>query len=126
MGFAKVTIAGNIVRENDLRVSQGGTAFLNNAVAWDRWNKQGAKQTSYLEFTIFGPPAETFQKFVHRGEKVLLHGDLEEENWVDRETQKRRSKYKLIVNSFEFMSRGYQQQAQPATKQTQPEDFIQY
>ncbi len=131
MGFAKVTIAGNIVRDIEAKTSSAGTTYLSNAIAWDRWSK-GEKAVNYLDFSVFGQTADIFAQYVRKGQKILLHGNLEQEVWTERDTGQRKFRYRMIVEDFEFMYAGKAQTQQPALpvqqpKQTQdltPDDFV--
>ena len=133
MGFAKVTIAGNIVRDVEKKISSGGNTYLSNVIAWDRWQR-GEKTVNYLDFTIFGLEADNFAQYVHKGQKILLHGNLEQESWTERDTGQRRARFRMLVEDFEFMYAGKSQAQQPAlptqqapAKQTQdltPDDFV--
>lgn len=130
MGFAKVTIAGNIVREIEPKTSSGGNTYLSNVIAWDRW-QHGAKSVSYLDFSIFGQQADSFAQYAHKGQKILLHGNLEQENWTDRDTGQRRARFRMLVEDFEFMYAGKSQAQQPALpvqpakpQDLTPDDFV--
>ena len=131
MGFAKVTIAGNIVRDIEAKTSSAGTTYLSNAIAWDRWSK-GEKTVNYLDFSVFGQTADIFAQYVRKGQKILLHGNLEQEAWTDRDTGQRKFRYRMIVEDFEFISSREKapqqpaqpvQQAQPQQQQLTPDSF---
>lgn len=132
MGFAKATIAGNIVRDIEPKTTSGGNTYLSNAIAWDRWSK-GEKTVNYLDFSVFGQTADIFAQYVRKGQKILLHGNLEQEAWTERDTGQRKFRHRMIVEDFEFISSRekapQQQPAQPVlqAKQTQdlaPDDFV--
>ena len=57
----------------------------------------------FLDFTVFGKSAETFNQYVRKGNKVALSGRLDFEQWEDNNGQKR-SKHSLSVESFEFLT----------------------
>ena len=117
---------GNMTRDIELRYSQGGMAFAKSAIAVShKFTSNGEKKESvmYLDFTVFGKSAETFNQYVRKGNKVALVGRLDFEQWTDQNGQKR-SKHTLAVDTFEFLtpkSDGNQQN--PAQNQNQGQNY---
>lgn len=64
-------------------------------------DKEGAwqKETSYVKAQIFGPRAEKFVQFVKKGVPVCVEGYLKQDNWTDKEGQK---KTVLVLNLTSF------------------------
>jgi single-strand DNA-binding protein len=97
---------GNLTRDVELRYSASGMAFAKSAIAVShKFTSNGEKKESvlFLDFTVFGKSAETFNQYVRKGNKVALIGRLDFEQWTDNNNQKR-SKHTLSVDSFEFLT----------------------
>ena len=63
--------------------------------------KQKKKQC--IDIAIFRG-AETFNRYVNKGSKVLISGSLELDTWKDQQTQQNRQKHKVNVEEFEFLN----------------------
>lgn len=91
---------GRITREVELKYSQSGTAFMSNSIACDRkFAKE--KTTDFFNVKAFGKVAEGMEKMLHRGSKVLVEGDLQTEEYTDKQGVKKQSTY-IVVSSWEF------------------------
>jgi len=88
----RVQIIGNLGADPEIRTLPGGTLVANLSVATaDSWtNKEtGEKQekTQWHRVVIFNEPLITnvVEKFMHKGSRVFLEGQLETRKWQDRE-----------------------------------------
>ena len=96
-----VMVLGRIARDIELKYVQGsGRAFIRNVVAYDRVIK-GDKKTIFLDFSIFGVAAENISKYLGKGDQIFLSGELDEDNWTDRDGNNHKT-MKLMASSFEF------------------------
>lgn len=65
-------------------------------------NDAGKDKTNFVDCTVFGDAAERMEKWVTKGKKILIRGRLNQESWDDKETGKKRSALKVIVDTWEF------------------------
>lgn len=104
----KVMLIGNLTRDPELRHTPKGTAVSEISLAINRrWtNDQGQKQeeTTFVEVTLWGRQAEVVQQYVTKGSPIYIEGRLQLDSWDDKETGKKRSKLRVIGESFEFLS----------------------
>lgn len=104
--FNKVILVGHIVRDIDLRYTQGGTAIGNSSIAVNKkWtDNNGTKQdkTMFVEITFFGKSAEIASQYLRKGSKTLIEGELDFQQWTDNNGQNR-SKHVVLVNSMEML-----------------------
>lgn len=104
----KVMLIGNLTRDPELRHTPKGTAVSEISLAINRnWtNDQGQKQeeTTYVEVTLWGRQAEVVQQYVTKGSPIYIEGRLQLDSWDDKETGKKRSKLRVIGESFQFLS----------------------
>lgn len=92
---------GNVVRDTELKTSQGGTSFTNNAIAVNSGYGDN-KRTDFFNFTIFGKRAESFCKFVQKGNRIAIQCEAQQRNYTDKNGNKV-STIDFLVNDWEFM-----------------------
>lgn len=128
-----VSISGNLVRDVEIRSTQGGTSIATFTVAVNDRKKdpqsgQWIDVPNYIPCVMFGKRADTIGNFLSKGSKVSILGKLRWSQWDDKKTGQKRSKIEVVVDDIEFMSRqgdskpqnqGYQQQPNNYTNQQQ-------
>ena len=82
----KVILVGNLGREPDVKFTSDGKAIANLAVAtsesWkDKTTGQKQEKTEWHRVVIFGRLADIAQKFLHKGSKVYIEGQLRTRKW---------------------------------------------
>ena len=90
---------GRLTKEVELKSSQNGTSYLSNSVACDR--KYGEKKTDFFNIKAFGKTAEAMDKFLHKGSKIFVEGDLQIDEYTDKTGNKRQT-VSIVVTSWEF------------------------
>ena len=110
MGINRVNISGNLTREPELRVTQGGTAVLGFGVAVNdrRLNQQTQEWEdvpNFVDCTAFGNRANGLAKWLHKGTKVAIEGKLRWSQWESKDGSGKRSKVEVIVDDMELMFR---------------------
>lgn len=99
---------GRLVAEPESR-SVGDKQVVNFRLAVDRRYKKGgesAKETAFLDCEAWDTGAETISKYLHKGDPIIVHASVKQEEWEDKNTGQKRSKLKFRVNSFEFVPGG--------------------
>lgn len=93
----KVTLIGNVGSDPEVRTVQGGSKVAQFSLATSRnWNDQsGAKQEKtewhrcVIWNTRFSTLADVAEKYVRKGEKLYVEGEIEYRQWQDKEGQTR-------------------------------------
>ena len=68
---------GNLTREPELRVSQAGTPVCTFTIAVNRPKDQnGESKADFIPIKCFKNRAESCQKYLHKGSKVCVKGNL--------------------------------------------------
>lgn len=127
--YNKVVMIGNLARDIELRYLPSGSAVAKSAIATShKYKSQTGEQKDevcFLDFSVFGKPAEILNQYVRKGSKVLLEGRLVLEQWTAQDGSKR-SKHSLRVETFKFLDSkadsqqgGYQDPAQQQAPQQQ-------
>lgn len=103
-----VNIIGNITRDVEFKYAQSGTAIASIGVAVNKKvkNASGAYEDKpvFIDVTAFGKTAETLNQYFRKGSKIGIDGELNFEQWVDQQGQKR-SKLSVIMNRLHFIDK---------------------
>ena len=98
MGLAPVTVEGRLAADPELKFLQSGAAVCNFRIAHtERKMNQQTQQwedgaTLWFPVTAWRGLAENCAESLHKGDAVIVYGDLTEEEWENREGQKQVSK----------------------------------
>lgn len=110
---------GRLTKEIELKYSASGTAYMMNSIACDRRVSKGEeKKTDFYNIKVFGKTAEAMNTFLHKGSKIFIDGELQNEEYTtkDGRTVKNDS---IMVDRWEFAeSKG------DATKEEKANDFV--
>ncbi|GAB4155059.1 MAG: single-stranded DNA-binding protein [Planctomycetota bacterium] len=105
-GFNKVILMGNCTREPELRYTPSGAAVTDFRLAVNRVFGAGEsrkQETLFIDIQAWGKSAETLNRFVKKGDPLLVEGRLVLDQW--EANGERRSKIKVVAESFQFISR---------------------
>lgn len=112
MSINQVAITGNLTREPELRVTQGGTAVLSFGIAVNDRRKNASGQwedvPNFFECVTFGNRATGLSDILTKGMKVAIAGKLHYSSW-EKDGQKH-SKVDIIANGVELMQNRKPQQ----------------
>jgi len=107
MTFNKSIIGGYLTRDPELRYTPKGTVIARLSVAVNRtWKTEAGEkkeEVSFIECDAFGRTAETLAQYFKKGKPILIEGRLKQETWDDKQSGQKRSKLKVIVESFSFV-----------------------
>ena len=101
----KVILIGNLGRDPEVRQMQDGKPVVNLSVAtsetWrDRTSGERRERTEWHRVVIFNEHlAEIAQKYVHKGSKVYLEGQLRTRKWTDQSGQEKYST-EVVLDRF--------------------------
>ena len=91
----KVILVGNLGRDPEIRSTQDGQRIANFTIAtsenWrDRVSGERKERTEWHRVVIFNEKlAEVAQKFVRKGSKIYVEGQLSTRKWTDQSGQER-------------------------------------
>jgi len=99
----KVILVGNLGRDPEVRSMQSGDKVANLAVATsERWKDRDGNQqerTEWHRVVIFGRVADVAERYLRKGSKVLIEGQLQTRKWQDQSGQDRYST-EVVVRGF--------------------------
>ncbi len=96
---------GRITADPELRNISNEKRVTNFRIAVDRRYKRGketAKETAFLDMEAWDTGADIIAKHFAKGDPIIVHCSVKQEEWDDKATGARRSKLKFRVNSFDF------------------------
>ena len=91
----KVILVGNLGRDPEVRSMQDGRSMVNMSVAtsetWrDRQSGERKERTEWHRVVIFNEKlAEVAQKYIRKGSKIYIEGQLSTRKWTDQSGQER-------------------------------------
>src|SRR5256885_15758384 len=91
----KVILVGNLGRDPEVRSMQDGRSMVNMSIAtsdtWrDRQSGERKERTEWHRVVIFNEKlAEVAQKYVKKGSKIYVEGQLTTRKWTDQSGQER-------------------------------------
>jgi single-strand DNA-binding protein len=81
----KVILVGNLGQDPDVRSMQNGDKVANLSIAtsenWKDQSGQRQERTEWHRVVIFGKVAEVAERYLKKGSKVLIEGQLQTRKW---------------------------------------------
>lgn len=124
--FNKVILAGNLTRDPELRYTPKGTAVARLGLAINRrWKSETGEtkdETTFVDVDAFGKTAETIAQYLKKGRPILMEGRLRYDTWEDKQTNQKRSKLGVVLETFQFLDSGRANEggAPPAARAAAP------
>jgi len=97
----RVIVTGRMGGDLELRYTSKGTAVGEVNVAVTSGFGENEK-TNWIGCTFWGKSAEAASQYLGKGRKLVIEGRLEQDEWEDRETGKKRSKTRVVVENWTF------------------------
>jgi len=108
--FNKVILVGNLTRDPELRYTPKGTAVAKIGLAVNRnWRTETGEQkeeVTFVDVDAFGKQAETIAQYLKKGRPLLIEGRLRLDQWEDKQTQQKKSRLGVVLESFQFLDSG--------------------
>jgi single-strand DNA-binding protein len=105
--FNKVILAGNLTRDPELRYLPKGTAVAQFSLAvnrtWKTETGENKEEVSFIDIEAFGRQAEVIAQYMRKGRPLLVEGRLKMDTWEDKTTHQKKSKLKVVLESFSFI-----------------------
>lgn len=106
----KVMLIGNLTRDIELKTLQGGSSVASFGLAINRnWvdaNKEKREEVTFVDCTAWGKTGEVMAKYLSKGRPVYVEGRMATDTWDDKETGQKRTKTKVVVETFQFLDSG--------------------
>lgn len=122
--FNKIIIVGHLGKDPEMRFTPQGTAVCNFSVATSekRKDRNGEFQesTTWFRVAVFGKQAELANQYLSKGRQVYIEGRLRQDEYTDREGQKR-TVLEVAATDVQFLgSRGEEGGGSAPARQASP------
>ena len=101
----KVILVGRLVRDPEIRYTQGGTSVANFSLASNRTYLQNGEKkelTSFFNCIAWSKLGEIIVQYCKKGRRVGIEGRLQQRAWEDKDGNKR-STVEVVVDNFQFL-----------------------
>lgn len=100
----KTIITGRLGRDPELKTGQTGAEYCTFSVAVDRrkTDKDEEKKTDWFRCVAFGKTAVFVDKYFKKGDGVEIIGRMENSPYKDKDSDKIRDSWQLLVELIEF------------------------
>lgn len=93
------TVIGRLTSDPETRYTKDNKPVATFNVAINN----SKEDTTFLPITTFGKTAELIDKYTQKGDMLAISGMIKNNNWEDKEGQKRRD-YSFLGNNITFLS----------------------
>lgn len=104
--YNRVIIYGNLVKDPEVKTFEDGsksaTVIVASTHSWKDQSGNKHEKTSFIECRASKGKAEVLANNFKKGRPILIEGRLEQDRWVDKETQKNMSKLRVVVEDIRF------------------------
>lgn len=115
----RVIFAGRLTKDAEIRYSPDGKAVARFDLAVNRtFKREGEQEADFFQCAAFGKTAELFGKYVFKGSKIIVEGEVRNNNYTDKNGQKRYGT-QILVNRVEFCESRRQEYAPQQWETTQ-------
>ena len=106
--FNRIIIAGNLTRDPEYKQLPSGQGVCRLGLASNRQfkNRQtgtAIQEVCYVDVDVWGPQADSCNKFLQKGRGVLVEGRLKLDTWQDAQGQTR-SKHSIVADRVVFLN----------------------
>ena len=105
--FNKVILIGNLTRDPELRYTPKGTAIAKIGLAinrtWKTETGESKEEVTFVDIDAFGRQAETLGQYMKKGRPIMIEGRLKLDTWDDKQTNQKRSRLGVVLESFQFL-----------------------
>jgi len=101
----KILLIGRLTKDPELRYTPAGTAVAQLRMAVNhtyRTKEEKKEEVLYIDVSVFGRSAETVKQYLAKGREVFIEGRLQQDNWEDKQGQKRTT-YRVVADRFQFI-----------------------
>lgn len=109
MSVNKVILLGNVGRDPEIRYVEGTPLASFPLATTERayTTREGAKipeRTEWHNIIMWGPAAETAERYIRKGSRLFIEGKLRTRVWEDRNTIKH-NVTEIVTDTFEILGR---------------------
>ena len=97
-----VIMMGRLTKDPEIRYTNSGKTIGSFSIAVERrFKSEGQPEADFFNCTTFGKQAEFVEKYLKKGTKILLSGEIQNNNYKDKNGNQQYS-VQIMVNELEF------------------------
>ena len=98
----RVVMMGRLTREPEVKYGQNGNAVARYGIAVDkRYKRDGEPDADFFNVVSFWKAAEFVEKYLHKGTKIVLEGELRNNNYT-KDTGEKVYNDVIVTSYIEF------------------------
>jgi single-strand DNA-binding protein len=106
----RVTGSGNLTRDVELRSTKSGAQVANLRVAFNTRRPDGqggwTDKANYIDVEVWGAQAENCARYLSKGSRVFVDGELDYQEWEDRSSGQKRFTVRVRAQTVTFEGGG--------------------
>lgn len=111
-GFSYAIVEGGLGRDPESKALPSGVKVVNFSLGFERGFGDKV-HTCWINCVAFKDQAEFAERFLKKGKKVRVTGEIEVRSWDDKETGKKRYATEVMVDKIQFVDSITQEGDQP-------------
>ena len=123
MNINHLTISGNLTRDPEMRTVGADKSVTSFTIASNSKYKaadgEQREEVTFCDVEAWGRQGEIAAQYLTKGATVIVEGRIKQDNWQDKEGQKR-SKLKLVADKVHLMPRDGKRDASDAAPDIAP------
>lgn len=111
----KVILMGRLTKDPEVRYTNGGKAIGSFSIAVERrFKSEGQPEADFFTCVTFGKQAEFVEKYLKKGTKILLSGQIQNNNYEKDGVKHYNTQ--IVVDEIEFAESKRSQSEEPSSK----------
>ena len=103
MSMNLIVLQGRLTKDPELKTTPNGVTVAVAGVAVDRYAKAGEeKKCDFFDVQAWRKNGEFLCKYFHKGDAVLIRGQMQSRTWQDKETGKNRVGWNVVADALFF------------------------
>ncbi len=107
VSFNRVVLAGNLVRDPELRFTHNGVPVCGFSIAVNRVRSKKSEAVDFFNVSAWRELGETVANYKKKGDPILVEGRLQYRSWEAQDGAKR-SAVDVVADRVQFLSRAHQ------------------
>lgn len=103
----KVMLMGSLTRDPEVKYTPKGTAICQLGLAVNHTYKSDSgekrEEVTFIDCEGWGKTAEVLGEHMKKGRPIYIEGRLKLDQWDDKTSGQKRSKLKVVIESFQFL-----------------------
>lgn len=110
-----------LTKEPELQRTSTDKKVANFNVAWNTWN--GSENVgNFIRCVAWGNTADTVERFLHKGDQVVVEGTLQENSYTTKDGNKR-NYHEISVSRLDLIFTGKETKVEKEPEPTQNDDL---